>query len=321
MELGGIVAKQVIIIFGLIMIGFFMTKKKMLGEKGVKDMTTVLLYVVTPCVLLTSYRKPFEASEAKQLVMAAVFTVLVHIVAIVISTLVFSKKDDKLHHRVNIFSSVYSNCGFMAIPLMDAAMGKTGVFYGSMYLALFTVIYWIHGVYVCTGGDKKEISLKKCFINPGFIGTVLSMILFVAGVGNENSFNGPVQTAVDTVYQVIGYMHNLNTPLAMIVLGYYLANVNFGKALKKPAIYIVSLLRLIVIPVLAIGVAYIIRLDPTVAKSVIIPAACPTATLATMFAARFNLDATHASEMVSFTTLLSIGTIPLVVMIAEMVIK
>lgn len=320
MELSGIVAKQVIIIFGLIMIGFFLTKKKLLGEKGAKDMTTVLLYVVTPCVLLKSYRKPFDVSEAKQLVMAAVFTVLVHIVAIVISTLVFSKKDDNLHHRVNIFSSVYSNCGFMAIPLMSAALGDKGVFYGSMYLALFTVIYWIHGVYVCTGGDKKEISIKKCFLNPGFIGTLISMILFVTGVG-EGEYSAPVKTVINTVYEVIEYMAGLNTPMAMLVLGYYLANVKFVKALKKPAIYIVSLLRLIIIPILAIGVAYIMRLDPTVAKSVIIPAACPTATLATMFAARFNLDASHASEFVSFTTLLSIGTIPLVVMIAEMVIK
>ena len=320
MGLGSIVANQVIIIFGLIMIGFFMTRKKMLGEKAIKDMTTILLYVVTPCVLLKSYRKPFEVSEAKQLIMAAFFTVLVHVIAIVISTLIFSKKDDKLHYRVNIFSSVYSNCGFMAIPLMMEAMGEIGVFYGSMYLAMFTVIYWIHGVYVCTGGDKKEISLKRCFLNPGFIGTLASMVLFVTGVG-VREYAVPVQTAVNMVYNVINYMSDLNTPLAMIVLGYYLANVNFTEALKKPAIYIVSLLRLLVIPVLAIGVAYVIRLDPTVAKSVVIPAACPTATLATMFAARFNLDAKHASEMVSFTTLLSIGTIPLVVMLAEVVIK
>ena len=320
MELGGIVAEQVIIIFGLIMIGFFMAKKKMLGEKGVKDMTTVLLYVVTPCVLLKSYNKPFDASQAKQLVMAAFFTVVVHIIAIVISTLVFMKKDDKLRYRVNIFSSVYSNCGFMAIPLMSAAMGDIGVFYGSMYLAMFTVIYWIHGVYVCTGGDKKEISLKKCFLNPGFIGTVVSMILFATGAG-VREYNAPVQTVVTTVYNVIEYMSGLNTPLAMIVLGYYLANVNFIKALKKPSIYIVSLLRLLVVPILAIGIAFVIRLDPDVAKSVIIPAACPTATLATMFAARFNLDAQHASEMVSFSTLLSIVTIPMVVMLAEMVIK
>ncbi len=320
MELSVVVAKQVIIIFGLIIIGFFMTKKVMLGEKGAKDMTTVLLYVVTPCVLLKSYRKPFDVSEAKQLVMAAIFTVLVHIIAIVISTLVFSKKDTRLHYRVNIFSSVYSNCGFMAIPLMSAAMGEIGVFYGSMYLAIFTVIYWVHGVYVCTGGDKKEISLKKCFLNPGFIGTAISMILFVTGVGVKE-YTGPVQTVVNTVYNIIDYMSDLNTPMAMIVLGYYLAKVNFAKVLKKPAIYIVSLLRLIVIPVLAIGLAFIMRLDPTVAKSVIIPAACPTATLATMFAARFNLDATYASEFVSFTTLLSIGTIPFVVMLAECLIN
>ena len=93
MGLGSIVANQVIIIFGLIMIGFFLARKKMLGEKGVKDMTALLLYVVTPCVLIKSYRKEFDVSEAKQLVFAALFTLIVHIIAIVISTLVFYKKD------------------------------------------------------------------------------------------------------------------------------------------------------------------------------------------------------------------------------------
>ncbi len=320
MELGGIVANQVIIIFGLIVIGFFLTKRKMLGEKGVKDMTALLLYVVTPCVLIKSYRKPFEASEAKQLITAAVFTLVVHIIAIVISTLVFHKKDEKLRYRVNIFSSVYSNCGFMAIPLMTAAMGDIGVFYGSMYLAIFTIIYWIHGVYVCTGGDKKEISLKKCFLNPGFIGTVISMVLFASSFWFRE-YPTPIKTVLGTVTDIVDYMAGLNTPVAMLVLGYYLANVNFAKCLKKPAIYVISLLRLLIIPILAIGVAYVMGMNPTVAKAVIIPAACPTATVATLFAARFNLDAEHSAEIVSFTTLLSIATIPAVVMLAEMVIK
>ena len=320
MGLGSIVANQVIIIFGLIMIGFFLARKKMLGEKGVKDMTALLLYVVTPCVLIKSYRKEFDVSEAKQLVFAALFTLIVHIIAIVISTLVFYKKDEKLHYRVNIFSSVYSNCGFMAIPLMSAAMGDIGVFYGSMYLAIFTVIYWIHGVYVCTGGDKKEISLKKCFLNPGFIGIVISMVLFASGFWFR-SYPAPVESVLGTVSSIVDYMAGLNTPVAMLVLGYYLANVNFINCLKKPAIYIISLLRLIVIPVISIGVAYVMHLDPTVAKAVIIPAACPVATVGTLFAARFNLDAEHSAEIVSITTLVSILTIPCVVMLAETVIK
>lgn len=320
MELGSIVANQVIIIFGLIIIGFFLTRKNMIGEQGVKNMTSLLLYVVTPCILIKSYRKEFEISEAKQLVYAAFFTLVVHIIAIIISTLVFYKKDENLHYRVNIFSSVYSNCGFMAIPLMNAVMGDIGVFYGSMYLAVFTVIYWIHGVYVCTGGDRKEISLKKCFINPGFMGTALSMVLFATGFWFRQ-YPAPVESVLGTVSSIVDYMAEINTPIAMIVLGYYLANINFIKCLKKPSIYIISLLRLVIIPVISIGVAFVMQLEPMVAKAVIIPAACPVATVATLFAARFNLDAEHSAEIVSFTTLLSIVTIPGVVMLAELVIK
>lgn len=314
MELSKIVANQVVIIFGLIAIGFVLTKLKMLTEKGVKEMTSVLLYVVAPCVIINAYEKEFSVSEAKRLVVAAMFTVVVHVIGIVISTVIFHRQDEKLHNRVNIFSTVYSNCGFMAIPLLSEALGTQGVFYGSMYLAIFTPIYWTHGVYVCTGGDKKEISLKKCFLNPGVIGTVVSIVLFATGFWFFD-YPAPAQFVVNTAKSVISYMADLNTPVAMLILGYYLANISFVKCLKKPCIYLVSLLRLIVIPVIGIFVAKLMNIEPEVAKAVLIPAACPIATVATLFAARFNLDAEYSAEIVSISTLFSIVTIPCIVML------
>ena len=313
MELSKIVANQVLIIFGLVVIGFILTKAKMLTEKGVKDLTNILLFVVTPCVLISSYQKEFSVSEAKKLGLAALLAIGIHIVAIVISSLVFIKNDDKKFNRINNFASVYSNCGFMAIPLLSEALGAQGVFYGSMYLAVFTPLYWTHGVYVYTGGDKKEISLKKAFLNPGLIGTTLSLVLFITGFWFKD-YIPSVNIAVGTFKSVVSYMASLNTPLAMLVLGYYLANVNFLSCLKKPALYLVSILRLGVIPIIGIYIMKLLNVDMEIAKAIIIPAACPTATVTTLFASRFKLDAEYSAELVSATTLLSIITIPLVVM-------
>lgn len=314
MELSITITGQVIVMFGLILIGFILTKVKFLTKTGATELTSLLLYVVAPCVLINAYEKEMSVSEAKKLGLAALFTLIVHIMGIIICSVVFRKKDEQKHYRINAFASIYSNCGFMAIPILSASLGTQGVFYGSMYLAVFTTIYWTHGVYLCTGGDKKEISIKKCFLNPGVIGTLISMGLFLTNFWFRN-FPKPVDYALGAVKSVVAYMASLNTPVAMIVLGFYMAQVDFKRILKKPSVYIVSLLRLVVIPIIGIYLAKMLRFDPMVAKAVIIPAACPTANVCTLFAAKYNLDAVYASELVSVTTLLSIVTIPLVVLL------
>ena len=313
MELGIIVTNQVLIILGLIIVGFCLTRMGKITEKGAKEMTSVLLMVVTPCVLISSYEKPFNADEAKQLGVAAALALGIHIIAIVLSTIVFKKQKNEDHRRINIFASVYSNCGFMAIPLLTEALGQQGVFYGSMYLAVFTPLYWTHGVYLCTGGDRKEISLKKGFINPGVIGTGVSMLLFISGFWFR-SYSDSTTAVIGVLKSVISYLASLNTPLAMLVLGYYIAKINIIECLKKPMIYFVSLIRLIIIPLICIAIVRIIKIPPEIAKAILIPAACPSATVATLFAARYGLDAEYSSEIVSISTVASIVTIPLIVM-------
>ncbi len=302
MELSGIVFVQVLIIFVLIAVGFVLSKAGIINEKGTNQMTDILLMIVTPCVLINAYQKEFSGELIVGLVMAAVFSLIIHAVGIIISTLVF-KKEETLRYRVNIFASVYSNCGFMAIPLLSAAMGADGVFYGSVYLAVFTVLYWTHGICLY-GGSKKEISLKKIIINPGIIGTALAVILFVAKI--------KLPYVID---ESVKYLAGLNTPLAMIVMGAYLTRVDIKKALKNGAIYAVSLLRLMIIPLIAVALARITNAAPVVAKAVLISAACPTASVTALMAAKYKLDSTYASEIVAVTTIMSVVTIPLILLL------
>lgn len=302
MAMSATVAVQVIIMFILIFVGFILAKNKLITETGAKQITNILLMIVTPCVLINAYQKDFEPEYAKGLLWAGLLALLIHAAAILIATPLF-KKEDTLKYRINIFCSVYSNCGFMAIPLMDVVLGKTGVFYGSTYLAVFTILYWTHGVYVYTG-NRSEISLKKAFFNPGVLGTLLSLLLFFLRIKLPYVLN-----------QSVVYMAGLNTPLAMIVLGTYLVGINFAKSLKNKKLFLVVLLRLIVFPVISVVIGRLINISDEILQSIIIPSACPTATVATLFAAKYNLDAKYASEIVAVTTLLSIITIPMIMLI------
>lgn len=303
MEISRILTIQVIIVFILIGVGFVLRKRNMIGTSTTKQLTDLLLFVVTPSVLINSYQKEFLPELAFKLFIAFLYAIVLHIIMIVICTLIF-KKEETNKYRVNIFSAVYSNCGFMAIPLLSAVLGKDGVFFGSAYLAVFCIANWTHGVCVCSG-SIKTMSIKKIILNPGVIGTVVGLILFV------------LQISLPTILiEPIKHLANLNTPLAMIILGVYLANVDFKKTFSKISIYLISFLRLIIFPIIAVFLAKIMHLDETVATALLITAACPVATSTPLFATRFDLDTEYASELVSVSTIFSIITIPLIMLLA-----
>lgn len=302
MELSLILLNQVTIVFILIAVGFILRKTNTVNETGVKQMANVLLLFVTPSVLIIAYQRDFKAELAMNLLLAAIFALIVHIVMILISTIIYRKKSNG-KSRINIFSSIYSNCGYMAVPLLSSVLGDTGVFYGSAYLAIFQILVWTHGITVCSG-DIKSLSIKKAFINPGVLGVAISLLLFFTGIKLPEIILEPVK-----------YMAGLNTPLAMLILGSYLANVDFKKTFSKLSIYGVFFLRLILFPVIAFFLAKLMNLQNDVLAANLICASCPVATIATLFASKYDLDAGYASEIVSISTLLSILTIPLVMML------
>ena len=297
------VLEQVAVIFILIGVGFFCRKVKFVDRDGVAQMTNILLSIVTPCVLIQSYQAKVYTSElAMGLLWGVIFSAISILGTTVIANLVFRKEQTK-RYRINRFAAVYSNCGFMAIPLLQSVLGADGVFYGSAYLAVFTLLYWTSGAYTLSE-NTKDLSVKNVVLNIGVIATVASVLLFVFEVKLPN-----------IVMQPIGFMAGLNTPIAMIILGTYLASVKFKEVLKCGSVYIVSLLRLLVFPLLSLGLCMLLKLDQGVAQAIMISSACPTATVTTLFAVRFKLDAGYSAQLVSVTTILSIVTIPLIMLI------
>lgn len=310
MDLAIKITYQVAIMFLFIVTGFILSKCNKISDKGRSDITTLLLAIVTPCVLISSYQKKvaeYSFDLLSGLALAAAFTVVIHIIAILICSLVFKNRQIE-KNKVNLFASVYSNCGFMAIPILSSVLGPNGVFYGSIYLAIFTFFYWTHGIVVYTG-SMKAISLKKLILNPGVVGTLLALLLFLFKIELPEIVNSAVDSMAD-----------LNTPLSMIVLGTYLAGVNWKTAFSRASLYLVCFLRLILIPLIAMGIIILcnsfLETDTLILRSVLIPSACPVATATALFASRYNSDASYASELVAISTLFSIVTLPVIMVIS-----
>lgn len=295
---------QVLSLFLMMSFGFIGQKTKLISDEGSKVMSDVVMYFVTPCLIINSFSREFDASKLKELFFVLVIVILIHIFNITLATIIFRDKE-KAINRVYRFGVVFANSGYMGIPLQQAIFGDDGVFYGTAYVVIFQLTIWSYGL-ICMSGDKKYISAKKLIINPGVIGTVLGLIVFITSLPIPDVFKG-----------VISSMASLNTPLAMIVIGFSLAKSNFLSALKLPVTYLLSFLRLILIPLVAMAVLYIFGVRGIIPVSVIVSASAPIAAATTMFSTRFENDSVSASNLVAITTLMSIITMPTIVALAQ----
>ena len=302
-SLGLTVANQVAIMVIMIAIGFFCYKKELLTEAGVKSMSAILLNVVTPCMLINAYQQDFNTELAVKFLTAAGAAVLLHLIMIAIVLLVFKRQENPMVKKVNTFLSIYSNCGFMGLPLLNAALGDEGVFLGSAYLAVFSLMYWTQGVYVFSG-DKRDMISKKAILNPGVLGVLIGLIFFFGRI----KLPGLIGTTVSGIAA-------LNTPVAMFVIGSFLAKTKVKSALKNPNVWLVTVLRLLVLPLISLGVLFVLTktgiADPLAAMAVLLQVSAPCATVGSLFAVKFGYDPTYASEVIAISTLLSMITIPL----------
>lgn len=298
-----IIGQQVMVLFILIAVGFICGKKGVINEKASKVMTDIVLYIVTPCVMVSAFQREFSTDTLIKVLIAALTALVILIASILLARLVFRTKE-VARRKVLQFAVIFSNCGFMSLPLQKELLGEDGWFFGSIFVAVFNVCCWTYGL-VDMSGDKKLLSFKKLVLNPGIIGVIAAMILFMLQIELPVVIAEPVR-----------HLANLNTPLPMLIIGFYLSGVKFKDAFADKGTYLAMLLRLVVIPAAVTVVMAALRLDPKMTVAFAIACSAPTAATTTMFAAKFNRDVRLSVGTVAATTLVSIITMPLAVSLA-----
>lgn len=299
------VTQQVFILFLLAAVGFICGKFKILTHQAVKGFTDFVLTFVIPCVIIQSFQRPFDPAMLTSLGIAALAALGVHLLGILIAHLVFRDKN-LARRRVLRFSVVFSNAAYMSLPLQQALLGEDGVFYGAAYIAVFNLLLWSYGL-VSMSGDRESISPRKLLLNPGVIGLVVGLALFLL------SFTLP-----EVISAPVSHLASLNTPLPMVIVGFYLADAHILTALKDLRAWLCILLRLIVVPLLTLGGLLLCGIRDVPMVSCVVAASAPVAAASTMFATKFDQDVELSVNLVSISTLFSIVTMPLIVSVAQM---
>lgn len=298
------IAQQVLVLFILIGVGFACGKKRILTDESSKKITDIVLYVVTPCVMISAFQREFSMHLLGNILITALCATASIAATVFIAKLIFHDKNTA-RKKVLQFSAIFSNCGFMSLPLQKAILGDDGWFYGSIFVAVFNVIVWSYGL-VMMSGDKKQMSVKKLAFNPGIVGVLIALIIFVLRIKLPYIISQPID-----------YLAALNTPLPMLIIGFYLSQADLKKAFTDVGAYLAMAVRLAVVPLLSMFVMHLLNVDPTIMIACVIASSAPTAATTTMFAAKYGRDVELSVSIVASTTLVSIITMPLIVALAQ----
>ena len=302
------VASQVGILFALMGAGALCRHFRLIDALSVKGIVNVLLMVVTPCLIVSVFQRPFDRSMMCSFAVAFLIAFVAHVAVIALAS--FTARGDERSLPVLKVATVFSNAGFMGIPLEHALLGEEGVFYGIVYVVMFNLFMWSWGLKTMKNLPSRKGALelnRMMFFNPGTVGIAFGVPLFLFSVELPAVVKTPV-----------GMLADLNTPLAMLVIGYYLAGAKLSKVLRTPAAHIAAFIRLVAFPFAVLAVLYLLRgcLDRTMMLAIVIAASAPVGAMVTMFASKYERDVDLSVGLVSGTTLLSIITMPVVIAIA-----
>lgn len=296
-----ILLQQTIIMFALMLLGLLLSRRGMITEQGSRDLSNVLLYAIIPCVILRSYMSEFSTEKLRAMGLSALIAVIAFAASIAVAYLTCGTR-----HRIENFAVAFGNAGFIGIPLVTAVFGPEAAFYVVSFSTFANLLQWTYGI-VIISGKKETINLRMVFVNPVFISMVIGIALFV------------LQPTLPTVVTgTIGYIADGNTVLAMIILGYYLSKVQLRGLFADVRLYLFSALRLLVVP----AVTILVFLPFPFARGEItlitlIAAATPIASSTAIFAQKFGQDYRRAVSYVCLSTILSVATLPLVMLFAE----
>ncbi|MBR4162329.1 MAG: AEC family transporter [Solobacterium sp.] len=301
MSIAVLLAKQILMMFLLMAVGIILYKRKMVTDQGSKELGTILLYVVIPSVVIKTFCIEKTSEKVLELTHSFVLAAAAMLIAVVVSMVMFGKKNG-----VSCFSSSFSNAAFIGIPLITGTLGSEAVFYISMMIVLVNLLQWTLGVFFLTG-DKSAMSVKKIITNPIVISVLIGLLIFLSGI-----------KVPDMAITVLNTITGMNTPLAMVVSGIYLAQANIMDMLKRNENYLVSVCRLLIIPVLTVLVLKVMPVGNTTMKmAILIACASPVGSNVAIFARQYDKDHKMAIEQVCMSTVLCLLSLPLVAMLAS----
>ena len=317
----GLIFGQVFTLFLLVACGFVLGKMKIINSQSSQAIATVCLYVAMPCAIALSFYNTALSPRAeiisvlRELLFCFIAFLVAHVIMILSSRAMFQKAP-KDKNNVMRLAAVYTNCGFFSLPVIAALSDShKGTLYVGVYLAVFNLLYWTHGIKLLS--PEVKINAKRLFLNPGMIGVLAGLGFMGIALTGLSLSAITTHTVGATVFRAVEYLSALNTPLPMLLIGYYLSKTDFFAALKDGFAHLTVIIRMVVFPTLFLFAFYAVGMRGLMLIASVCVLGAPVSSSASMLTERYGQNTTFTVQVISVSMILSLITLPLLLTIAQ----
>lgn len=300
------VAAQMLSLFIIMIIGYIMYKAKVIDDAATVRYTKLVLNISLPAQIITSFIENqgiVSNGEVIRVFGISLFSYLVYFILAEIFVLAVRVKKEE--RGTYLFMSLFSNVGFMGYPVITTIFGNGAMIYAVIFNVVFNILVYSIGILLISSGKGEFRFNPRYLINMSFVSSVISIILFFAKI-----------KLPEILMTSLGYLGNLTTPVAMLILGATIASMPVKELFDQGRIYLFTVFRLAVIPLVMFGVFRLLPMaSPMIIGVMIIMAGMPVATNTTMLAIEYGGDTKLAAKGIFFSTILSVVTIPLLAML------
>ena len=310
MNISILLMQQIVQLFLMIFMGYLIVKTGLVRDDDSKVLSKIILYLIVPCVIINAFQVDYTTDTVKGLLIAFAASVMTQVILLV----VISVAGRLLHlNEVEVASVYYSNSGNLIVPIVTFILGQEWVLYGCVFMSVQLVFLWTH----CKKIISREASydLKKIILNINMISIFIGVILFFTGIRLPEI----IRNTLASVGTMIG-------PASMIVTGMLFAGMNLKQIFANKRVYFITFLRLIAVPLIALVLIKLSNLASFSADGnkimliVFLAIITPSASTVTQMCQVYGNDSKYASAINVMTTLLSIITMPVMVMLFQMII-
>lgn len=309
---------SILTLFLYLLIGFIAKKSKAVTDGFGLHTSRYILYVAQIAMLLYGYLRPQNTAVTLGILQMFFTASAAHLLAYFIARLFFKKAPDKVRD-ILVFGTMFSNAGYMGIPVIQAVLGSEYVIYATIYIGVFNLFSFSLGRVIYTH-DKSYISVKGMFVNPGVIPVGIGLFLYFSGIGgwmqSQLNATGFWAQCTGVVYKALGALSDTVAPLSMIIIGVRLAETKLRSVLTDCFLYLQMLTRLIIVPLVLWACIKPLEIcgliTPEVLAVSIVLVSTPAAAATTIYSELYGQDSVYAGQLVSTSTLLSAVTMPLV---------
>lgn len=309
MNISILLMQQIVQLFLMIFMGYLIVKTGLVRDDDSKVLSKIILYLIVPCVIINAFQVDYTTDTVKGLLIAFAASVLTQVVLLV----VISAAGKLLHlNEVEVASVYYSNSGNLIVPIVTFILGQEWVLYGCVFMSVQLVFLWTH----CKKIISREASYdwKKIILNINMLSIFIGVILFFTKIRLPEI----IGNTLASVGTMIG-------PASMIVTGMLFAGMNLKQIFANKRVYFITFLRLIAVPLIALvliklsNLAFFSADGNKIMLIVFLAIITPSASTVTQMCQVYGNDSKYASAINVMTTLLSIITMPVMVMLFQMI--